>query len=131
LCLIRLHTQQIKRYLTSTRYEKIKNHYIYNLGCTVNEFINLIKNKIEYFNTYLSTNEQMTIDNISIDHIKPISNFNLDDENEFLECCNYTNIQPLLTITNKEKHNKWTEENNKYWNDNIKNKEYHEIYIPS
>ncbi len=73
----------------------------------------------------------MTIDNISIDHIKPISNFNLDDENEFLECCNYTNIQPLLTITNKEKHNKWTEENNKYWNDNIKNKEYHEIYIPS
>ena len=23
-----------------------------------------------------------------------------------------------------EKSNKWTEENNKYWNDNIKNKEY-------
>ena len=55
--------------------------------------------------------------------------FNLDDENEYLDCCNYTNI-PLLTITNKEKSNKWTDENNKYWNDNIKNKEYHEIYIP-
>ena len=72
----------------------------------------------------------MTLNNISIDHIKPISKFNLNDENDFLDCCNYTNIQPLLTITNKEKYNKWTEENNKYWNENIKNKEYYEIYIP-
>jgi hypothetical protein len=72
----------------------------------------------------------MTLDNILIDHIKPISKFNLDDENDFLDCCNYTNIQPLLHITNLEKHNKWTDENNKYWNENIKNKEYYEIYIP-
>ena len=72
----------------------------------------------------------MTLNNISIDHIKPISKFNLEDENEFLDCCNYTNIQPLLAITNMEKYNKWTDENNKYWNENIKNKEYYEIYIP-
>ncbi len=64
----------------------------------------------------------MTLDNITIDHIKPVSKFNLDDENEFLDCCNYTNIQPLLFTQN---------DNNKYWLENIKNKEYHEIYIPS
>jgi len=130
LYLIRLHTNQIKRYLTSSRYEKIKNHYNDNLGCTVDEFINHIKKKIEYFNTYLSTSEPMTLENITIDHIKPVSKFKLDDENDFLDCCHYTNLQPLLHITNKEKYNTWTDENNKYWNENIKNKEYHEIYIP-
>ena len=130
LCLIRLHSKQIKKYLTSTKYEKIKNHYNDNLGCTVGEFINHITKKIEYFNTYLSTSEQMKLENISIDHIKPVSKFNLDDDDEFLNCCHYSNIQPLLFITNLVKFNKWSEENNKYWNENIKGKEYHEIYIP-
>jgi hypothetical protein len=83
LCYVRYHSKQIKRYLTSTKYEKIKNHYNDNLGCTVEEFINHIKTKVEYFNTYLSTNEQMTLDNIHIDHIKPISQFNLDNADEF------------------------------------------------
>ncbi len=130
LCLIRLHTHQIKRYLTSTTYEKIKKHYNDNLGCTVEEFIDHVKKKMEYFNTYSSTSEQMTLDNITLDHIKPISKFNLDDADEFLECCHYSNIQPLLSETNKTKANKWSKENNKYWLDNIKGKEYNEIYIP-
>ena len=86
---------------------------------------------MDYFNTYLSTNEQMTFDNIHIDHVKPVSKFNLDDEDDFLDCCHYSNLQPLLTTTNLEKSNKWTDENDKYWNENIKGKEYHEIYIPS
>ena len=130
LYLVRLHTKQIKKYLTSPKYEKIKTHYNDNLGCTVEEFINHIEKKIEYFNSYLSTNEQMTLENISIDHIKPVSKFNLDDEDEFLQCVHYSNIQPLLFVQNMEKHNKWTEDNNKYWLENIKGKEYHEIYIP-
>ena len=72
----------------------------------------------------------MTLNNIHLDHIKPISKFNLDDADEILECCHYSNIQPLLSESNLTKANKWTEENNKYWLDNIKGKEYNEIYIP-
>ena len=125
-----MHTQKIKKYLLSPKYEKIKNHYNDNLGCTVDEFMNHINKKIDYFNTYLSTNEQMSLNNITIDYIKPVSKFNLDDENEFLDCCNYSNIQPLLFTQNMEKSNKWSDENDKYWNDNIKGKEYSEIYIP-
>jgi hypothetical protein len=68
--LIRLHTKQIKRYLVSKSYEKIKNHYNDNLACTVDEFMIHIKKKIEYFNTYMATTKQMTLDNIHIDHIK-------------------------------------------------------------
>jgi hypothetical protein len=130
LCYVRYHSKQIKRYLTSTRYEKIKNHYNDNLGCTVEEFINHINMKIEYFNTYLSTSERMSLNNITIDHIKPVSKFNLDNADEFLDCCHYSNIQPLLSETNLTKSSKWTEENNKYWLDNINGKEYNEIYIP-
>jgi hypothetical protein len=84
---------------------------------------------MDHFNTYLSTNELMTFQNIDIDHIKPISKFDLDNEDEFLDCCHYSNLQPLLHITNMEKHNKWTDDNNKYWLDNIKGKDNHEIYI--
>jgi len=71
----------------------------------------------------------MTFDNIHIDHIKPISRFNLDDETEFLSCCHYTNLQPLLINANLKKYNKWSEENNKYWIENINKKEYFKIYI--
>ena len=127
---MRLHTNQIKNYLISPIYEKIKNHYNDFLGCTVENFINHIKNKIEYFNTYMAESEQMSINNIHIDHIKPVSKFNLDDVDEFLDCCHYSNIQPLLPEINLHKAFKWSEENNKYWLDNIKGKEYNEIYIP-
>jgi hypothetical protein len=130
LCFVRCHSKQIKTYLTSTRYEKIKNHYNDNLGCTVEEFINHIKMKIEYFNTYSSTTDQMTLNHIHIDNNKPMSQFHSDDADEFLECCHYSNIQPLLSESNLTKSSKWSEENNKYWLDNIKGKEYNERYFP-
>ena len=71
----------------------------------------------------------MTWNNIHIEHIKPVLVFNLDDEDEFLDCCHYSNLQPLLSKDNLEKSNKWNENNEKYWQDNIKDKEYYEIYI--
>ena len=52
---------------------------------------------MKYFNDNIATNELMTWDNIHIDHIKQVSKFNLDDEDEFLNCCHYTNLQPLLS----------------------------------
>ncbi len=45
----------------------------------------------------------MTWDNIHVDHIKPISVFNLDDEDEFAAGCHYTNLQPLLAKQNMKK----------------------------
>lgn len=78
----------------------------------------------------MAKDEIMTYENIHIDHIKPISVFNLENEEEFLECCNYTNLQPLLIKDNLEKSNKWNEEKEKYWKENIKNNnKYYEIYL--
>ena len=72
---------------------------------------------------------KMELDNIHIDHIKPVSKFNLDDEEELFKCCNYTNLQPLLSEDNIIKSNKWTDEDDVYWDENINGKEYLEIYL--
>jgi hypothetical protein len=41
-----------------------------------------------------------------IDHIKPLSSFNLFDEKEVKLACRYTNLQPLWAIDNLRKGNK-------------------------
>jgi hypothetical protein len=97
------------------------------LGCDANYFIDYFKKKMDIWN---EKNEiKMDFSNIHIDHIKPVSSFNLDDEEEFLDCCNYTNLQPLLIKDNLSKNDKWTDDDNKYWNENIKGKEHLEIYL--
>jgi hypothetical protein len=73
--------------------------------------------------------DQMTFDNIHYDHIKPVSCFNLDDEEEFLKCCHFTNLQPLLSKDNLELSNKWTKENEIFWNEHILYKpDYKDLY---
>lgn len=69
-----------------------------NLGCSV-----------EFLRSYLESkfDENMTWDNYGsywhIDHIKPLSAFNLTDDKQFLEACHYTNLQPLEARENIRK----------------------------
>ena len=128
--LVNIQRNQIYRCFKSSILDK-KNHSIEYLGCDIETFINYFQKKIEYFNSFIATDEIMTFQNIHIDHIKPVSVFNLDDEEEFLDCCHYTNLQPLLAKDNMEKSNKWNETDETYWKDNIINKEYYEIYLTS
>ena len=115
LCLINIQRGQIRRCLQNSNLNKTK-HSIEYLGCDV-----------EYFKKYMEKKmtDTMTWDNIHIDHIKPVSRFNLDDEEEFLKCCHYTNLQPLLAKDNMEKGNKWSEEDEENWNTKII---YNEFY---
>ena len=53
--------------------------------------------------------------NIHLNHIKPVNAFNLDDYNEFSDCCSYTKFQPLLEKDNVIKNNQWSEEDNNFW----------------
>lgn len=67
-----------------------------DLGCTVEEF------KLYVENLFLPN---MTWDNWSrhrwhLDHIIPLSSFNLSDRKEYLKACHYTNIQPLWAKDN-------------------------------
>lgn len=52
-------------------------------------------------------NDRMTPDNYGevweLDHIKPLSSFDLTDPNQYIEANHYTNLQALLVEDNKEK----------------------------
>lgn len=71
-----------------------------NLGCS-----------IEFLKQYLESKfqEGMSWENYGnwhIDHILPLSKFDLTNREQFLKVCNYTNLQPLWAIDNIKKGNK-------------------------
>lgn len=83
--------------------QNVNRKYTYSelLGCSLLEL-----------ELHLESNFQvrMTFDNYGeweIDHIKPISLFNLNNDDELFECCNYKNLQPLWKIDNIKKSNKY------------------------
>jgi len=71
----------------------------------------LIGCKSEELKKYLSERftDGMTFENYGnweVDHIMPISSFNLSNESELKKCFNFTNLQPLWKIDNRKKSNK-------------------------
>jgi len=98
---------QIFNNITKTTYKTLLKQnvnkiytYLQLLGCNLLEFEVYLLEKLK---------DGMTFDNYGkweIDHIKPISLFNLNNENELFECCNYKNLQPLWKIDNILKSNK-------------------------
>jgi hypothetical protein len=73
-----------------------------DLGCTINEFMNYMRTKFT---------KEMSWDNWGeiwhIDHIKPLVSFDLENREEFLKACHYTNTQPLLVFDNLSKGAKY------------------------
>jgi hypothetical protein len=76
------------------------------LGCSIEFFVNHIQKQFV---------EGMTWNNIHLDHIRPVSSFNLEEEKEFLLCANWKNFQPLFAKDNLEKSNKFTKEDEEKW----------------
>ena len=60
------------------------------LGCSPIYFKNYIQSKMT---------ADMTFDDIHFDHIKPVSSFDLQNEEDILMCCHYSDFQPLLKKT--------------------------------
>jgi len=79
-----------------------KGSAVRDLGCT-----------IEYLREYLAQlfRDNMSWDNYGpvweIDHIIPLSFFDLTDRDQFLKACHYTNLQPLYKEENRRKSNKY------------------------
>jgi len=97
--------------LRSRLSEAIKNKQktgsaVRDLGCSIKE----LKQRFEsMFHPHLKTGEEMTWENYGewhIDHIIPLSSFNLENREEFLKACHYTNLQPLWAVDNIRKGNK-------------------------
>lgn len=95
----------VKKYDTQKTQSTIK--YI---GCSTEDLVKHILSQMT---------PEMTLDNIHIDHIKPVSKFNLQDPHEFAQCTHWSNLRPLLATKNLEKSNKWTPEDEENWQKNI------------
>ena len=72
---------------------------IRDLGCSNEDFIIYLEDKFE---------EGMTWENWSqtgwhIDHIRPLSSFDLEDRDQFLAAAHYTNMQPMWAHDNLSK----------------------------
>lgn len=73
-----------------------------DLGCSIGELKLYLEN---YFPLYPG----MSWENYGewhIDHVMPLSGFDLEDRTQFLEACHYTNLQPLWSEENQKKSNK-------------------------
>lgn len=74
--------------------------YSKHLGCTVIELKLHLESKFQ---------PGMTWENYGkwhIDHIIPLSSFDLCDSIQFSKACHYQNLQPLWAIDNRKKYNK-------------------------
>ena len=76
-----------------------------DLGCTIDELKAHLEKK---FYSHPETGEEMTWENHGlygwhIDHIKPLSLFNLENRNELIEAVHFKNLQPLWRLDNIKK----------------------------
>jgi light-regulated signal transduction histidine kinase (bacteriophytochrome) len=74
-----------------------------DLGCTIDELKPYLESKFQSGMTW----DNWTSDGWHIDHIKPLSSFDLTDRHQFLEACHYTNLQPLWAKDNLLKSDTW------------------------
>jgi hypothetical protein len=72
-----------------------------DLGCSIEE---LKKHLESQWQPDMSWNN-WTKNGWHIDHIKPLSRFNLSNRDEFLKACHYSNLQPLWASDNWSKSN--------------------------
>ncbi len=84
-----------------------KGSAIKDLGCSVKE----LKKYLEIlFYVHPKTGEFMKWNNYGngwhVDHVIPLSLFDLTNINQFLEACHYTNLQPLWAEENLRKSNR-------------------------
>lgn len=73
-----------------------------DLGCSIDELKLYLESRFQPGMTW----ENWGKTGWHIDHIKPLSKFNLEDREEFLKACHYTNLQPLWAKDNYKKRDK-------------------------
>lgn len=76
------------------------------MDCSVDHLLHV-------FNDYY--NIDITPDEYHLDHIKPVSKFDLSIPEELAKAFHWTNLQPLTAQKNLMKSNKWSDELEEWW----------------
>jgi hypothetical protein len=93
-----------KRLNTAIKNKKKVGSAVNDIGCSIEFLKQYLASK---FYPNKETKEMMTWENYGkpwhIDHIIPLSSFNLVDKEQFLKACHYTNLQPMWAKENLSK----------------------------
>ena len=81
---------------------------IRDLGCSATQLKEHLESKFQPGMNW----DNHSFEGWHIDHIIPLSSFDLTDREEFLRACHYTNLQPLWAKDNMKKSNKIEEQLN-------------------
>ena len=73
------------------------------IGCSKEELIKHLESQFIEGMTW----ENWSLNGWHIDHIRPISSFDLSDPAQAKECFHYSNLQPLWAIDNLKKSDLW------------------------
>jgi hypothetical protein len=122
--LYKLHRNAVNFCYYKINKERDKDH-LHLLGLESSEQL------YDYLKSKMTEDMDFNNNDIAIDHIKPKSRFDLNNEEELKKCLHYTNLQPMLKKNNSKKYNKWTNKDEEFWNENIIfNPSYKNIYFP-
>jgi len=99
---------KLRKYLRSRLKNAIKHNFkagsaVRDLGCSINELKKYLESKFKPGMSW----ENHGFYGWHIDHIKPLSLFDLTNREEFLQAFHYTNLQPLWAKDNLSKANKY------------------------
>ena len=100
------------------------------LGCTFKQFEAFLQNKVAQWNgTFGFLLNKLLEGDLELDHIKPISLAKTKEEVERLS--HFTNFQLIWKDLNAKKSNKWSDQDEKFWLDEIYlHPEHQNIYVP-
>lgn len=93
---------RLKNYLRSRVYQAVRTRQrsgsaVCDLGCSIAYFMRWVAQKFQPGMSWSNHGEW------ELDHIVPLSAFDLTDREQFLKAVHYTNYQPLWALDNKRK----------------------------
>ena len=97
-----------KRFRKAIARDQRSGSSIRDLGCSISELKYILE--IQFY-PHPETGEMMTWENYGVhgwtmDHIEPLSKFDLSDREQFLQACHFTNLQPMWAYENLAKGDK-------------------------
>jgi len=97
--------------LRNRLYHAVKGNFkngsaVRDLGCTIEELKEYLEAKFEPGMTWENWGRGGGKDVWNIDHVRPLSSFDLTDRKQLKKVCHYTNLQPLWAEDNMRKGDK-------------------------
>lgn len=99
--------KKIAAMIRSRMHDALKNNYktgftVDTAGCNIKQLRQYLESKFQPGMTWENQGQW------HIDHIIPLSSFDLSNKKQLKKACHYTNLQPMWARENLKKNNKYT-----------------------